>query len=474
MNLTRRTFIRLGAVFGGTLVTRAAPGESVQSDGYPSRLTSVDGRLDIELVAREQGMDLAGRSARLWAFNGQVPGPLLEAAAGDEVQVRLRNLLPDATNLHFHGLHVPPSGAADNIFLEIPPGETLSYAFRIPRDHAAGLFWLHPHLHGSVAEQVSRGLAAPLVIRGALDAISEVAAAREHVLVLQDFALDRQGQPVAPSMNAMMDGREGSLVTVSGRTTPRLLVERGGLLRLRFLNASASRFYRLALGEHPMHVIATDGGSLPAPQSVDELLLAPGERRDVLVAASRQAGEYRLRSLPYTRGTAGMMGGMIGTPTPLELATVVYDGNATNAPGIPSSLTSVDPLPATAIRRRFILSESMGMMPGRGMGARFLINGREFDHRRIDDTVRLGDVEDWEYTNNTDMDHPMHVHTNAFQRVGADGRAEPAWLDGIVVPARGRVRIRTGFSDFTGTSVQHCHILDHEDLGMMSTVRIEA
>jgi FtsP/CotA-like multicopper oxidase with cupredoxin domain len=116
----------------------------------------------------------------------------------------------------------------------------------------------------------------------------------------------------------------------------------------------------------------------------------------------------------------------------------------------------------------------MGMMPGRGMGARFLINGREFDHRRIDDTVRLGDVEDWEYTNNTDMDHPMHVHTNAFQRVGADGRAEPAWLDGIVVPARGRVRIRTGFSDFTGTSVQHCHILDHEDLGMMSTVRIEA
>jgi FtsP/CotA-like multicopper oxidase with cupredoxin domain len=127
------------------------------------------------------------------------------------------------------------------------------------------------------------------------------------------------------------------------------------------------------------------------------------------------------------------------------------------------------------IRQSFcahVLSETMGMVPGRGMGRRFLINGREFDHMRIDERVLLGDIEEWEYINNTDMDHPMHVHTNAFQRVAADGQAAPAWLDGIVVPARRRERIRIRFTDFVGATVQHCHILDHEDLGMMSTMQV--
>ena len=99
------------------------------------------------------------------------------------------------------------------------------------------------------------------------------------------------------------------------------------------------------------------------------------------------------------------------------------------------------------------------------MRSRRSINGREFDHARTDVRVRLGDVEDWEYVNTTGMGHPMHVHTNAFQRVGADGLADPAWLDGVVVPARGRVRIRIRFTDFPRMTVQHCHILDHEDLG---------
>jgi FtsP/CotA-like multicopper oxidase with cupredoxin domain len=178
-------------------------------------------------------------------------------------------------------------------------------------------------------------------------------------------------------------------------------------------------------------------------------------------------------NLPYDRGSAGMMGGTIGTRAPFEIASVIYEGRATVPVGVPLTLGDVERLPQGPVRRTFVLSEAMGMVRGRGMGMRFLINGREFDHARIDDRVRLGDVEDWEYVNTTDMDHPMHVHTNAFQRVGADGQAEPAWLDGIVVPARGRARIRIQFTDFVGATVQHCHILDHEDLGMMSTVQIE-
>jgi FtsP/CotA-like multicopper oxidase with cupredoxin domain len=480
MIVTRRAFVGVGVAVGasylatrGVTPLRATSPADPQSAGRGERLASVEGRLDVDLVASDDWVDLAEGRAKLWSFNGQIPGPLLEVRGGNEVRIRLVNGLSEPTNLHFHGLHVAPTGTADNVFREVPPGDVASYGFQIPDDHPAGLFWLHPHLHGSVARQVSLGLAAPLIIRGALDAVPEVAAAREHVLVLQDFELDRSGRPIAPGMSALMGGREGDLVTVSGQTQPTYPIEQDGLLRLRLLNASASRFYRLSLEGHPMHIIATDGGSLAVPQQVDELLLAPGERRDVLILGSRTGGVYRLVNLPYSRGAAGMMGGTLGSRNAFAIASVVYEGRAASPRQVPQALGDVERLPAAGARRTFVLSESMGMMMGRGAGMRFLINGREFDHTRIDDRVRLGAVEEWEYINNTDMDHPMHVHTNAFQRVGADGQAEPAWRDGIVVPARGRERIRIRFADFVGATVQHCHILDHEDQGMMSTMQIE-
>ena len=481
MDVTRRAFVGLAPAVGVALTAGASEiatplrsASRVHALDGGIHAASADGRRDVELVAKEGWVDLAGSRGWLLAFNGQVPGPLIELAAGDDVRIRLTNQLAEPTNLHFHGLHVPPDGTADNIFLELSPGEAVTYAFRVPASHPAGLYWLHPHLHGLVARQVSLGLAAPVVIRGALDAVAEVAAAREQFLVLQDFELDRSGRPVDPGGRALMAGREGSIVTVSGQRRPAYTIERDGLLRLRLLNASVSRFYRLSLEGHPLHLIATDGGSLASPETLDELLLAPGERRDVLIQGSRDGGSYRLMNLPYNRGSAGMMmGGVVGADSPFELATVVYEGRAASPVDIPQVLGEVERLPAGPVRRTFVLSEAMGMMPGRGMGMRFLINGREFDHARTDARVRLGDVEDWEYVNTTGMDHPMHVHTNAFQRVGPDGQADPAWLDGVVVPARGRVRIRIRFTDFAGMTVQHCHILDHEDLGMMSTLLIE-
>ncbi len=230
------------------------------------------------------------------------------------------------------------TASADNIFREIAPGEVASYAFRVPEQHPAGLFWLHPHLHGSVARQVALGLAAPLIIRGGLDAVPDVSAAREHVLVLQDFELDRSGRPIDPGMAALMGGREGALVTVSGQSRPRYAIEQEGALRLRFLNASASRFYRLSLEGHAMHLIATDGGSLATPQRVDDLLVAPGERRDVLILGSRETGVYRLMNLPYNRGSAGMMGGTLGTRTAFEIASVVYEGRAASPRQVPQAL----------------------------------------------------------------------------------------------------------------------------------------
>lgn len=479
MLVTRRRALGLGVAAGVTCIAARGSGLAImRAQAAPAddaaRVTSVDGLLALDLVASVGWVDLAGRSARLWSYNGRVPGPTLEVSPGDELRIRLVNQLDEGTNLHFHGLHVPPDGPADDVFRELAPGDDGAYALHIPEQHPEGLYWVHPHRHGAVARQVSLGLALPLIVRGALDRVPEVAAAREHVLVLQDFELDASGRPIQPGTMTLMAGREGSSVTASGQSRPRIALERDGALRLRLLNASASRFYRLSLDGHPMHVIATDGGRLARPQAVDELLLAPGERRDVLILGQREAGTHRLMNLPYDRGTTGMMGGAGGAGAPFEVASIVYDGRALSPVSLPTSLgDELERLSEPRVRRTFVLSEGMGMMMGRSPGMRFLINGREFDHTRVDDRVRLGDVEEWEYVNTTTMDHPMHVHTNAFQRLGADGEPEPAWLDGVVVPARGRVRIRLRFADFAGLSVQHCHILDHEDLGMMSSVSIE-
>lgn len=221
-----------------------------------------------------------------------------------------------------------------------------------------------------------------------------------------------------------------------------------------------------------MHVIATDGGPLTTPQSVDELLMAPGERRDVLIQGTRERGTYRLTSLPYDRGTAGMMGGG-GNTAPVDVATFVYAGRDDRRPQIPRTLVSVAGLPAATTQRMFELSDAMGMIPGRGMGMRFRINRQEFSEARIDTRVRLGAVEEWVYRNATTMDHPMHIHTNSFQVVGTDGQTERAWRDVVIVKARSTARIRIRFADYAGLTVQHCHILDHEDLGMMGTILID-
>jgi FtsP/CotA-like multicopper oxidase with cupredoxin domain len=434
--------------------------------------SSANGLLGIELTAAEGWVQLTGSQARLYAFNEQVPGPLLDVQPGDEVRIRFINRLREPTNLHFHGLHIPSTGNADNVFLEIPPGELLDYSLSLPSNHPAGLFWVHPHHHGLVAQQVSRGLAMPLVVRGELDSIPEIAAAREYFLVLQDFELDSSGRLIEPGMSASMLGREGSLITVSGQRHPLYEIEQDGLLRLRLLNASASRFYRLRLEEHPMHLIATDGGALAAPQGMDELVMAPGQRRDVLIQGARERGTYRLTNLPYDRGTAGMMGGGTNT-TPVDVATLVYAGRNERRPQIPRTLVSVAGLPAATVQRAFELSDAMGMIPGRGMGMRFRINGREFSEARVDTRVRLGSTEEWEYNNVTTMDHPMHVHTNSFQAVRTDGQSERAWQDVLIVKAQSKARIRIRFDDYAGSTVQHCHILDHEDLGMMGTILIE-
>jgi len=525
--MNRRKFFFLSSSTAGAILlsqcssttTQQAQSEKLRKS--TGRLSSQGGQLDIALDAGYGDINLAGSQANLYSYNGQVPGPVLEAQPGDSVRIQFTNNLPEATNLHYHGLHVSPTGNADNVFLEIPSGEQLTYNFTIPQNHPAGTFWYHPHLHGLVAKQVFWGLGGLFIVRGELDEIPEIEAAQEELLVLQDFALDSGGQVITPHPMEQMHGREGQLITVNGKVNPILSIPSGGLLRLRIVNASPSRFYRLSLEEHPFYLIATEGGSISEPIEQQELLLTPGQRVEVLVSGEREPGEYRLLNRPYNRGSMGMMGGgmmgqdgmgrgrmgggmmgqdgmgrgrmgggmmgqdgmgrgrmgggMMGRGQTNDsgnvevLATLSYNGQVDPLP-LPKRLIPVDALPEPKTTRRFTFSH--GMNPGQGMV--FLIDGKTFDHQRIDTQVKLNTVEDWELVNTGMMDHPIHLHTNHFQVIDRNGQPEPyrAWRDTVLVAVGETVRMRVRFTDFPGKTVYHCHILDHEDLGMMGTIEM--
>ena len=441
----------------------------------PGALTSRAARLEATLRA-EARLVPYGKGARFaYTYNGSTPGPTLRVRPGDRLVITLENRLDHDTNLHTHGLHVSP--AVDDIFLMVPPGHSHSYIYDIPADHRSGLFWYHPHVHEHVAEQVAAGLAGAIVVADDLDDIAEMAASTERIWILADPPIGTTSQILSASGATRMQGREGDQVLVNGIRRPRIEARTGTLERWRLLNASASRYYRFAVDGHPLQIIATDGGRLVAPVAVNSMLIAPGERVEVVVVPTH-AGTYTARSLAYQRGSAmGMGGGMMGgganesATSETTLATMTVNGTTARAGALPARLAepSALALPTPSATRTVTLAMGAGGGGGRGMGMMsFTIDGRTFDPTRTDITTRVGVVEEWVIRNASSMDHPFHLHTWPFQIVGAS--AEAGWKDTVNVPANSEVRIRVPFVNFSGRTVYHCHILDHEDLGMMGVI----
>ena len=482
VKLNRRQFIALGVGSTGIALAGNWLRQDISSQPVPQSSANVtpvyqssNGLLELDLEAKENLVNLGDRQAYLLTYNGQIPAPRLEARSGDKVRIHFTNNLEQSTNIHYHGLHIPITANADNVFLKIEPGEKLTYEFQIPENHPSGTFWYHPHRHGLVAEQLFGGLAGLFIVRGKDDEIPELKAAQEEFIVLQDFSIEDNGRRSDSAHMSLMMGREGDIIAVNGQVNPSLNLPAGGLLRLRILNASPSRFYRLALEDYAFYHIATDGNSLNKPVEVNELLLTPGQRADVLVKGDKESGQYRLLNLPYDRGSIGMMGGaMMGRSNrdePIALATVNYESSV-ESQALPNKLTSISTLPESQTVKRFELNH--GMSPGVGMA--FLINGKYYQGDRLNTKVKLNTVEDWELINTGVMDHPFHVHGNAFQVISRNGQPESllAWRDTVLVKRGETVRIRIPFNDFTGKTVYHCHVLDHEDLGMMGNLMITA
>lgn len=484
--MKRRQFNRylgqgLAAIGLGPLLTQCDRSQPLSSQsGLPYQalplLTGQNGVLEASLTAQ---WEMSGNARKQFSYNGHAPGPILEARPGDTVRLTLTNELDTSTNLHFHGLHISPD--IDNVFREVAAGSSYTYEFQIPDNHPAVTGWYHPHYHGLVARQVFGGLAGPIIIRGDLDDISEIQQAEEALLVLQDFDAALVESPEILSPLAKKWGREGSILLANGQQNPIIEIPQNGLLRLRLINASASRIYQLQLKDHPWHLMATDRGAIAEPLELGSFTLSPGERAELLIPGQREPGDYPILSLPYDRGIGDMIASMgeaveqmpgVSQPQTIPLATLRYAPRQRTTPlALPKKLIPVTPLPAPVKTREFILNHGNDASAN---AAGFIINNQAFAMDRVDTQVILNTVEDWRIINKASMDHPFHLHTNRFQVLARNGQPEaiPAWKDTVAVKGYETVTLRVKFEDFIGRSVYHCHILDHEDQGMMGIVDI--
>ncbi|MNS27272.1 Blue copper oxidase CueO precursor [compost metagenome] len=481
--------------------------------------------VELDLTAGTARINVDGKTVEVLAYNGAYPGPTLELHEGDRLVVRFKNALSEPTSLHWHGLHIPAD--QDDATHLVQPGASREFAFDIPMG-SAGTYWYHPHLHGSVASQVARGLFGAIRVKAADDPLP--AAAGDTLAVLSDLRVGANGVAQAGSNAERANGFEGELVLVNGKRQPALELRPGETRRLRLLNASASRYYRLSAGSQPMTLVGTDGGLIDKPVSINDLLLTPGERAEVLVTAPNQAGaSFSLLALPYDRGIMAMSpktedgqknpvhGGHVWdasldnpTPTPsstpmnhsnmatehggiahgamtpspmassptgttanqsaldASLLTFHVSGEPAPAVAIPPSLRSIARLEGATATRELLFSEDHATMD-------FRINNLKFDMNRVDLQAKLGTTETWSVKNTGHMDHPFHLHGYAFQVLDRNGTPEPylAWKDTVNVKPNETVRFNVKYNDFPGLRVFHCHILDHEDLGMMGVFRVD-
>ncbi len=284
-------------------------------------------------------------------------------------------------------------------------------------------------------------------------------------MMLKDIALSGSEPAPHSSMMDYMHGLEGSTVMVNGQVNPRLAIKPGQVQRWRIVNACTARFFRLSLASHTMYLVGTEGGLLDKPYPVTELLVSPGERVDILVKADKASSSYKFLSLPYSR--MGMM-----TSAPVTLATLTYGGSRSKQ-ALP---TVVDPTARRVTMDTSMLpKKSIALSMGQGAG---YVNGITFvDHEHCYTAMsNLGGWEVWEISNAGNMDHPFHHHVNAAQVLsitGGDAKYAslyttiPAWKDVTIVPKFGKIRLLMPVMDYAGMAMFHCHIIEHEDIGMM-------
>jgi len=404
------------------------------------------------LVAAAGPVSIDGNTVRAVTYNGAFPGPLLRVREGETVRLRLENRLDRLTNLHFHGLSVPPGGRADNVWIHVPAGEHFDYEFTVPRGDA-GLHWFHPHIHGATAPDMFRGLTGTILVEGERD-FERGLDCDDRICVLKDVAVEKGRIPDHHPMT-WSAGREGDWLLVNGVRRP-VMHARRSLVRLRLLNASNARYWRLKRSDgEALAVIAHDGRYLETPQAVAELLLVPGARAEVLLPLH---GDDPLDLLYLPTHRRGI------TYTPEQPILSIVPPPARTSVALPARLDAWTPFDAGAAdaERDIVLSL-------------FNICGRFMDPNRVDIRTRTGAREIWRVRNVDIMDHPFHLHTWHYEVLDVNGRPPPyrARLDMLNVREGDVARLGIHFAGHSGRTLYHCHFAEHADSGMMAVLQVE-
>lgn len=417
--------------------------------------TRATGRLALTTMAGNTSF-LGGPITPTAGFNQEYLGPTIVVQNGN-LAAEVNNTLSEPVSAHWHGLLVP--GEHDGgPHLPIAPGETWRPEMAIGQDPAT--LWYHSHIHQRTAEQVYFGLAGIIHVTDGHDdarGLPSIYGVDDLTLVLQDRRFDASGRMVYnPAMMDVMHGFTGNRMLVNGQASATAVVA-PGIVRLRLLNGSNARVYSLYFDDaRPMHLVATDGGFLPDPIALDVLNLSPGERAEILV-------DFRATGSPVLMSDPTEPFGVLQFTTDDTLPTRIIR--------LPERLASApEDLSGTEVGTRQV-SLDMGMAGMMMGGGGFAINGRPFDMGRIDFEVALGSVERW-HIQSTMVAHAFHVHGVQFRVLtenGAPPRPEnTGWKDTVLVP--GVAEILARFDQRAGRETPfmfHCHILEHEDAGMM-------
>lgn len=427
----------------------------------PTTLKSANGILDVTLTAANGSFYIGSQQVFSTLFNGTYLPPTLRVKRGDLLRVTLVNATDMLTNLHTHGMEVSPKGISDNIFRIADPGATLKYEFRIGADHPAGTFWYHPHVHGNASAQVKFGLAGLIIVEGMQDEVPALRGLTERVLLLRD------AQIATGVVDTALEIGINTTRTVNGVVNPTIPMQAGEAQLWRVSNQSANLYYRLTLEGHQLYQVGRDGNHLNRMQALDEVFIEPGSRVDIVVKAeaSDLGRTFALTSLPVQTGAAG------DSYDAALIATVSVQRSARN----PFDVSSIAMASLPDLTPQITNSRGITFQQNRA-GTGFMVNGQEFDMNQVNTQVKLGAVERWTIQNTTNEWHVFHIHQVQFQVVAVNGKAIPfvGYRDVVNVPDKGSVTVIIPFNKPTaaGKYVYHCHILDHEDRGMMAVIQV--
>lgn len=416
--------------------------------------------VEYQFEASEFQWEIApGKNISAWGFNQQVPGPLIKARRGDTLVVKLKNNLPEPTMIHWHGIKLPAAmDGTGNVQKPIEPGDEFEYCFPL-KD--AGTFWYHSHHNETV--QMERGMYGAIVVEDEMVPVVDA----EKLFMIDDMKLTADFEFTKPSWALPLlierhDGRQGDTLLINGKTDSVINIHAGQLERWRFVNSSSARYFKLYLGEKTFKIMGTDGGLIEKPVTVTEALITPGERLDIVVGPFEEGEAFGIDASSYNRTT-------FLRPKTQTFATVQVLEEKPSVAVIPEILRVIEPLaPQNAPINRKI---KFSVGPSLKNGLNFLVNNALHTN---DQPVKVGELQVWEISNVSLMDHPFHLHGFFFQVLEINGKAPEykAWKDTVNLTPRTKVKIAWMPDNRPGKWMYHCHILEHHAAGMMANFEV--